>query len=200
MKQIISAICLSVLVLSSTSAGLKYEALSQIDAANYLAEKSIIKDHRSQPTNFNLNMSITRQETLKVIMKLSGKQVADNCDGTFADVKSGWGCKYIEAALREWYIAANTNFRPNDLITKTEVAKLVLKAKDIDKIKKTNNWQKDYMDTLVHYGLIEQAYSDYNTNATRGWIFSIVTATLQKEPEIKKEIQKKKQEIISDEA
>ena len=70
-----------------------------------------------------------------------------------------------------------------------------IKAKNIAKIQETSNWQKDYMDTLVHYGLIKQSYNDYNANAKRWWIFSIVTATLKKEPEIKKEVGDDKQQF-----
>ncbi|MDC0506186.1 S-layer homology domain-containing protein [Candidatus Gracilibacteria bacterium] len=200
MKKTIISISIILLGFSGVLAGLKYQPLSQIDAANYLAEQSIIKDYRSNPDGFKLSKNITRQETIKVTMKLSETTIPEVCNGNFNDVTSGWGCKYIEAALKQGYIANNVNFRPNDLITKTEVAKLVLKAKNISKIRETKNWQKDYMDTLVHYGLIERAYSDYDTLATRGWIFSIVTATLKKEPEIIKEVEKKKKEIISDEA
>lgn len=200
MKKYIVSICTLMCITGTVFwAALKYQPLSEIDAASYLAEQSMIQDHRDNPEDFRLKEGITRQETLKTVMKLSWKEVIDNCEGVFSDVKTGWGCKYIEAALRNWYIAKNNTFRANDLITKTEVAKLVLKAKNIEKVQTTKNWQNDYMETLHYYGLIEGKYYDYNENATRGWIFSIVTATLQKAPEIKQEEEKRK-ETMTDEA
>lgn len=199
MKKIISSLMLSVLICSSAYAALEYEALSQNDAADYLAQQEIIKDHRSNPDDFRLPDSITRQETIKIIMKLSGLEILDTCNGVFSDVQDGWGCKYIEKALEQGYVASNDNFRPADNITKTEVAKLVLKVKDIEKVQVTDNWQEDYMKTLAYYGLIEDEYTDYNAPATRGWIFQIVTATLKKEPEIKKQIEKETK-LMSNEA
>lgn len=199
MKKMISILALTAIIYSSGYAALQYEALSQNDAADYLAQQDIIQDHSSNPDDFRLSDSITRQETIKIIMKLSGLEILDTCNGTFSDVQEGWGCKYIEKALEQGYVASNELFRPTDDITKTEVAKLVLKVKNIEKIQVTDNWQEDYMKTLTYYGLIADEYTDYDTPATRGWIFQIVTATLKKEPEIKQYIEKETQ-LMSNEA
>jgi hypothetical protein len=77
----------------------------------------------------------------------------------------------------------------------TEAMKLVLKAKGIQKIQTTTNWQEDYMMTAYKYGIIDKKYYNYDDAATRGWIFEIATATIQKEEEIME-----KGGIISDEA
>jgi hypothetical protein len=61
----------------------------------------------------------------------------------------------------------------------------------------TSNWQEDYMMTAYEYGIISEKYYTYDANATRGWIFQIATATIEKEEEIK-EIQEEK--LMSDEA
>jgi hypothetical protein len=50
---------------------------------------------------YRLDETITRKEIAKIIAKLSGKTIADKCDGVFPDVINDWGCKYIEFALRE---------------------------------------------------------------------------------------------------
>ena len=77
----------------------------------------------------------------------------------FSDVdKNSWGCKYIEFAYRENLIAKNKFFRPNDLITKTESIKLILKAKWIEKTRVTSNWQEDYMITAYEKWIIEEKY------------------------------------------
>lgn len=122
---------------------------------------------------------------MKIVMKLSEKDVPDTCRGEFSDVDTNdWPCKYIEAALDAEYIAANDTFRPYDFITMTEAMKLVLKSKGIQKIQETDNWQEDYMMTAYEYGIIGEKYYNYNDNASRGWIFQIATATIKNEEEI----------------
>jgi hypothetical protein len=99
--------------------------------------------------------------------------------------------------LEKEYIAANPSFRPEDNITKTEAMKLILKVQDIAKVQETDNWQEDYMLTAYEYGIIDAKYTDYNADATRGWIFQIATVTIEQKEEIKVKI---KEKIISDEA
>jgi hypothetical protein len=53
------------------------------------------------------------------------------------------------------------------------------------------------MMTAYEYGIIDEMYYTYDTNATRAWIFQIATATIEKEEAIK-EIQEEK--LMSDEA
>ncbi len=112
-------------------------------------------------------------------MKLSGREVPDACRGEFADVdRLDWPCKYIEAALDADFIARNENFRPKDLLTKTEAMKLVLKSRGIEKVQTTDNWQEDYMKTALHHNIIFEEYTDYDTFATRGWLFSIASLSV----------------------
>jgi len=125
-----------------------YETKSPLEAANFLAWKWIIVDQSANPSAYNLDSAIQRQAVMKVVMKLSGKNITDACRGEFSDVDTNdWPCKYIEAALDNWYIATNNTFRPYDYITMTEAMKLVLKAKWIEKVQVTDNWQNDYMMT-----------------------------------------------------
>ncbi len=169
----------------------------EIETANFLASEWIIKDNSIAPNGYRLWDTITRKETMKIVMKLSWLEITNECKWFFSDVMEDWGCKYIESALKVWFIAKNNKFRPNDNITKTESMKLVLKAKWIKKIQNTTNWQNDYMETAYKYGIIEKKYYDYNADAKRWWIFTITTATIKKEKEIK---QKQKKQIYSDEA
>lgn len=167
------------------------------EAANYLAEKEIIKK-QANIENYKLDFKISRMETMKIIAKLSGKKVENKCDWIFSDVdKNGWGCKYIEFAYREGLIAKNPKFRPNDFITKTESMKLILKAKWIKKTRITQKWQEDYMITAYEKGIIEKKYTDFNSPALRWWIFATATSVVKKEEE-KKRIEKEKK--ISSEA
>jgi len=172
----------------------------ELNAAKFLAEKGIIKKQQ-KISDYKLDSNITRMETMKIIAKLSGEKVENKCDWVFADVdRKSWGCKYIEFAYNKNLIAKNKNFRPNDLITKTESLKLILKVKWIKKTRITKNWQEDYMITAYQNWIIEKKYSDYNANAKRWWIFATATSVIKKEEEKKKQEQIKKLKKISDEA
>lgn len=203
MKKIISSLVLSFLFFSTTSALIAipedYETKTESEAANFLAEKGIIVAHYDDSELYELGKTIERKAVMKIVMKLSGKTISDTCRGAFSDVQSGWHCKYIEAALDAGYIAENDIFRADDQITYTEAMKLVLKAKGIEKTQETENWQEDYMMTAYEYGIITSKYSNYNENATRGWLFQIATATIEKEEEIKIKIEEK-EKLMSDEA
>jgi len=153
---------------------------------------------------FRLWDTITRQEVMKILAKISEEDIEDTCRWEFNDVdKNGWGCKYIEWALGKWFIAENEIFRPDDNITKTEAMKLILNVKWIPKVNETENWQKDYADTALEYGIVEEAYTDYNADARRGWLFLIAATTIEKEEEIKKKLREnqeiEEEEIVSDE-
>lgn len=181
MKRYLGVLVAAVLCMSTY--GVSAEVTSeQIDAANFLAGKWIIVDQSAVPKLYELEKDIQRQAVMKVVMKLSGREIVDQCSGQFEDVDvNDWPCKYIEAALFAGYIADNADFRPYDFITMTEAMKLVLKSKGIQKIQETDNWQEDYMMTAYEYGIIDEKYYNYNDNASRGWIFEIATATIRKE-------------------
>jgi hypothetical protein len=167
----------------------------EVEKANFLANNGIIKDNSNNPDDYRLWDNITRKETMKIVMKLSWLDIEDKCEWKFDDVINDWGCKYIEAGLKAWFIASNINFRPNDNITKTESMKLVLKARWIEKTIETEKWQEDYMKTAYEYWIIDEEYYDFDSKALRWWIFKIAVETIEKE----KEIKEKQDKIYSDE-
>lgn len=192
MKKLVCILLLFIYTITTTFASVK----TQIEAANFLSAKWIIVDHKDTPELYELSSNIQRQAVMKIVMKLSKRVVPDVCRGEFSDIsKTDWPCKYIEAALDAKYIAKNATFRPYDDITMTEAMKLVLKAKGIQKIQTTDNWQNDYMETAYFYGIIDKKYYNYDDSATRGWIFQIATSTIEKQDEIYE-----KWGIMSDEA
>ncbi len=164
---------IAVWVIAST--GVLNSYADDLSAAKSLAGKWIIKAG-STASDFGLSNTITRKEIMKVVMNLSGKSVTDTCNGSFGDVANDWGCKYIEAALKNGFIAANPNFRPNDSISKAEAMKLVLKARGIEKAYSTSDWQNDYALTAYDNGIVSAKYTDHTTKALRGWIFSAAAA------------------------
>jgi hypothetical protein len=142
-------------------------------------------------SEYRIEGTITRKEVSKIVAKLAGVEPPEKCEGKFSDVTHDWGCKYIEWMLSAGYINTNKTFRPNDNITRSEAVKLIFKARNIQKKYNTQNWQEDYAKTASDLGLVE-VYTNYNTNATRGWIFRIAARGFEE--------YKKKESLISDEA
>ena len=136
----------------------------------WMAEKMIT----SVVEHYRLWDTITRKEVAKIVVKIAGGEPAEKCEWKFKDVETDWGCKYVEWMLEKWYIKQAENFRPNDNITKSEAIKLLFKARGINKIYNSDNWQKDYAMTANDLGL-SAMYTDYNANALRGWIFIIAS-------------------------
>lgn len=143
-----------------------------VQSANFLATQSVINDNSSDILDYNLDFNITRREMLKVMMNISGKTVTDTCSGDFSDVgSSDWGCKYAEAALREWYIAANNTFRPDDNVTQIEALKMIMQANNIPR-DENDDWRAGYVSRGNTAWILVESYLNYDLAATRGWIFS----------------------------
>lgn len=177
------------------SIGNTFAAMTLSLDAEFLSSQGIITPV-GDTGDYRLGDFITRRETMKIVMNMSGKPVGTTCDSIFSDVKpADWGCKYVESALKEGFITKNPSFRPDDNISKTEFMKLALKAKGIKKIQETSNWAEDYMETAYYFGIIDTKYYDYHEPANREWVFKIATSTIKEEENIMKQ-----GGIISDEA
>jgi len=148
-------------------------------AAEFLASKKIINTHSLTPDEYKLWESITRKELMKIIMLLSGREIDTECSNIFTDVRDDWWCKYIETALGLWYIEWNRGFRPDDRVTQVEAIKLIFKAQDIKKAYQTEYWQEDYISSAYYYWYLDEKFSDYNTYATRGWIFLLAGRSME---------------------
>ena len=175
MKKILAWLCVISCVFSTTIT----QAYTNVDvsAANFLAERDIINDNRNHITWYMLWNHITRREMLKVMMNLSELPVPDTCTWRFQDMRgSDWGCKYAEAALREWYIAANQNFRPNDLVTQIEALKMIMQAKSIQQYQ-TEDWRLWYVRKAQEEKIISESYLEFNLPALRAWIFTTSART-----------------------
>lgn len=143
----------------------------QREATKFIASKGIIQEHVTDITKYNLDGNITRREMLKVMMKLSEKSITDSCSGEFSDMNaSDWGCKYAEAALQEWYIAANSTFRPDDNVTQIEALKMIMQAKWIAR-DEVEDWRQWYITKAQSVWITKEMYIDPDKNALRAWIF-----------------------------
>ena len=145
--------------------------------AEFLASKKIIQTRSFNPHEYKLEESISRKEIMKITINSSTTPLKEDCKWIFADVIHDWGCKYIETALDAGYISWNQGFRPNATLTKAEALKLILQSRDIWKRYDTGFWQEDYISTAYYLWYIDEKFSDYNSSATRGWIFEIIAKT-----------------------
>ncbi|MCT4617745.1 MAG: S-layer homology domain-containing protein [Candidatus Gracilibacteria bacterium] len=173
---------LAILAIIPLSVNAMVQVNPEIEAANFLAEKGIIKDNSANPEKYNLDMDIRRGEMMKITINLTGVEPDSTCAGKFSDIsKDDWICKYAETGLKLGIVAKNDKFRPLDNLTKTEAVKMVFKGLGIEKTFNTGNWQQDYMETAYQKGYILEKYIDYNANANRGFVFLIAKKALAKE-------------------
>ena len=175
---------------------LVYVASAWYTAAQSLAKQDIIEE-KSSPEEYRLDETITRQESMKLILKLANITPESLCEGKFKDVSNDWGCKYIETALAKGFIHSSETFRPSDNITKAEAFKLVFKALNLAKLENSGDWKQDYMNSAFEYNLISMKDYDLDALATRGWLFEIADRALASGSYIE---YKKMEKLMSDEA
>ncbi len=173
MKKLLSLIALLSISFTSVHAFTEPE---QFGAANYLASKSFINDSSKKPNEYRIGDNITRKEAMKIVANVAFLKVENTCEKKFKDVEDDWGCKYIEAALKAWFISANATFRPNDNITVSEVLKLIFKARNLDRKFNTGDWGKDYVNSAYELKLINGDV-EWTIDAKRWFIFVVIAKT-----------------------
>ncbi len=173
-----------------------------LEAANSLAERWIIKDKSSNPDDYNLDQNVLRQEIAIVSLRVSWLDMKDSCDNTFKDLTSitpnDWACVVVESLVDNELITKNDFFRPEDYITKAESLKMLIKSIGYDFEYDSNSsvsWQEQYVDFAVDKWVVEK-FTDYNTLASRGWVFMVADTTVKKYEEEKI---KKSTKVYSDE-
>ena len=180
----------------------------ELEAANSLAEQKIINNHVNDPENYNLSDNVLRQEIAAVARWVAWLEKKDKCDNIFDDLSdtnpNTWACKNVEVLVDNDLISKNSSFRPEDKITKSETIAMLIKAIWFNYSYDTNsskNWQEQVVDYAADMWVIEN-FSDYNTDATRWWVFQVADITIKKDIEIKKKKieELKKKWLYSDEA
>ncbi len=185
-KKVVTTLSLTVILFSTIFYANDTNALTETEAANKLSSLWVIVDQSSNPESYNLEMSITRREMLKVMINLSLMEVWDTCTGKFADLpESDWWCKYAESALARGFIAPNTLFRPNDNVSKVEALKMILQARDISKNNSLADWRAWYVYVALVNGILSSSFTDYDTAWVRGWIFLIWANAIDATPNYK---------------
>ncbi len=161
-----------------------YSNDSFIIAANNLASKWIIVDHSSNTEQYNLKQNVLRQEIANISRKLAWIDKFTKCKNIFSDLSikkpNNWACLSIEPLVEKGILSRNSTFRPESNITKTEVLKMIIKSSWLDYYfdsKSSQNWQEQIVDYAVNKWLINN-FTDYNTFATRWWIFEMTDKIL----------------------
>jgi hypothetical protein len=201
MKKLLTIISLLSLLGATAFANYSYDEM--VDSANDLAERGVITDKSDNPSAYNLQDEVLRQEIGLIAMRIAGLQKKSSCSGIFDDITAttpnDWACVHIEPLVENNLISRNDNFRPEDNITKSESLKMLIKAIGYDfeyDASSSVSWQKQYVDFAVEHEIIEE-FTDYNTVASRGWVFVVAAHTIEtKQEEDEKEDDKK----YSDEA
>lgn len=197
-KKIIFLLLSFLMILSANASFTVQQKATMVDAANSIALKWIINNHSDDTNKYNLEDNVLRQEIAAVARWISGIQKKTKCNNIFADLSAtkpnNWACYNVEVLVDNNLISKNANFRPEDKITKAEALWMLIKAiwfnynYDNTNIK---SWQEQLVEYSVDKWLVEK-FSDYNTLATRGWIFIVTDTILKKEDEIKQQTQDKK--------
>ncbi len=186
---------ISIIIAGSVTSTYANDYNTELGAANDLSSLEIIVDKSSTPEEYRLGETITRREMLKIMINLSPSTVEDKCEWKFADLQtSDWWCKYAEEALKQWYIAANNNFRPDDNISKVEALKMVMQAKNLSKNLVETDWRKAYVLWWLFNWILEDSkwtywdFSDYDTQALRWWIFVITQEANKKNTDLETQV------------
>jgi len=112
---------------------------SDVDKNSWIA-KVIVKAAElnmidTKNKNFRPNASISRSESMKMLMNAAGIETSENTVSEFSDVK-GWAVKYVQKAkelgiINGQEINGKILFRPADNITRAEVSKIVVKTMEL---------------------------------------------------------------------
>jgi len=164
---------------------------TELESANSLAEQKIINNHKIDPKNYNLRDNVLRQEIAAVARWVAKLDKKDRCDNIFKDLSdinpNNWACRNVEALVDNNLISKNENFRPEDKITKSETIAMLIKAIWFDykfDINSSKNWQQQVVEYAAKKGVIK-LFTDYNTDATRWWVFQVADTTIRKDIEMK---------------
>lgn len=143
-------------------------------------------------TTFEPDRSITRAEFATLVVKALG---LDEGEADFEDVNDEWFAPFVGAAAKAGIIAGSDGkFRPNDTITRQEMAVIVVKAyehleksADSAELAFSDNeiiadWAKEYVSKAVGAGLISGMGDDMfapSESATRAQAASVVSRIIK---------------------
>jgi hypothetical protein len=113
---------------------------TDINNANYLAEKGIIRDLSSTPAEYRLENYIARVEVMGILLTMTNTQRNTDCRGDYPEIDmSGrygeWVCRTVETVADKGFINDQKNvaknyrsIRPYDYITRSEALGILMEA------------------------------------------------------------------------
>lgn len=113
---------------------------ADVNNANYLANKGVIKDWSNDPSKYSFDDSIARVDVIAMALAMKGITKNDTCRGDFSDVSMShpyydWVCRTVETAADHDLINAQREIpagmrvtRPYSKITRSEVLAIFLHA------------------------------------------------------------------------
>ena len=183
MKKLLSLLILVWLIITTQISA--YTPL-ELESADNLALRQIIQNHQVDPINYNLDSPVLRQEIALISRRVSWIAEKNSCDNLFDDVSAtvpnNWACKNIEALVDYNLISANTSFNPERNISKSEALIMFIKSIwfadfEID-ANSSLSWQEQVVAFAVTNWVVDN-FTDYNTEAKRGWIFQIADFSIK---------------------
>lgn len=116
------------------------------EATKYLYEKGITKGY--DDFTFRPDNTLTRQEAIIFIFKLYNVKLDWEALLPFNDIsKDSFIAPYLQKALDSWLISRNTDFRPDDIISRAEFVTILVKASGKDIFNTWNTWFNDIKQT-----------------------------------------------------
>ena len=150
----------------------------ELQAAADIAAKGYINT-QSDEASYKLDNTITRAEIAKVASNIAAIPSTVSCENKFSDVSetspNTWVCGYVEALLSAGLISNNMNYNPDANLTKAEAVKLILTVAGEEVIYDNTTWQDDFVMYAIENGIVAK-FSDYNSPARRGFVFSVAAA------------------------
>lgn len=184
----------STLAIVTVAMGSSLTALAMSEFAMYageLADANVISTQASE-AGYRLGDSITRAELAKIAVNLAGEMPTTCAGNVFGDVSVSLGnlCGYVEAAADAGIVSrANRNFRPNALVTRAEMTKMLLSAKGIAPtdvsagfadVKASMGDLVGYINAAVEEGCARSVTSFRpNASSSRGEAFKIASCAMK---------------------
>jgi hypothetical protein len=156
--------------------------VSDLAAANELAQNGIIVDYTANTAGYRLNDNILRQEAVKVVAGVLGgiieNEATYTCTGMFSDIENNtWVCRIAELSRNAGLVHPNPTFRPTAKLSRLEGIIFALRAADI--MPAGDHSSSEILGYAVDAGLITSA-AGFNTNTaiTRGEFFRFIVNAL----------------------
>lgn len=118
---------------------------TDVDNANYLANRNVIHNWSLTPANYNLDSRVSRVDIMGMVLAMSGTPLNNTCRGDFADIDmtgahADWACRTIETAADQGVINAQLSIaagkrttRPYATITRAEALAMIMNAYPADR-------------------------------------------------------------------